>query len=110
MNKIVKQYLKEIQIRLPAGVENREQYLSDMEAAITGSMADIADVTYMSLVKQFGDPKEITDDFLEMQDPRKLMRLKQESNLRTAFFIPAVTGLILLPVFYLFHRNQKKLK
>ena len=92
MNKIAKQYLKEIQKRIPDGIENRDQYLSDMKAAIENDTETKTDTTYMSLVKQFGDPEEITENFLDMQNPRKLLNQKRTSDM--GIFIQIITGIL----------------
>lgn len=103
MDKIAKQYLKEIQKRIPDGIENRDRYLSDMKAAIENDIEAKTDATYMSLVKQFGDPEEITENFLDMQDPRKLLNKKR--TLDKGIFIQIIISIILVLFFYVVHEK-----
>lgn len=95
MDKTARQYLDEIRKHLPEGVENRNQFLSDMKSAIENDAETQSDMAYMSLVKQFGDPKEITDDFLDMQDPGKLLKRKRTSDIRFLMLIP-VSAILML--------------
>lgn len=103
MDKIAKQYLNEIKKRIPDGIENRDRYLSDIKAAIENDAEGKTHATYMSLVKQFGDPEDITENFLDMQDPRKL--LNQKKTLDMGIFIQVITGIILVFLFYVAHEK-----
>lgn len=101
MDKVAKQYLDEIQKWLPDGIENRNQFLSDMETAVESYIEENAETSYLSLTRQFGDPREITDDFLAEQDPRALIKPR-----RTLFLL--VCLLVMVGVLVLFLWNAHK--
>lgn len=95
-NKIIHRYLREIRIFFPVYRQPEKRYMHDLQRSIEEYAETSENLSFESLVQEFGEPKDLISNYILEQDASALHKAIKTSRYIKVTALTAIVAFIII--------------